>query len=449
MIHPARRAVATLGVAVPVALAAAFASPALWPLGLAWLGVVAAALGIDAMALRSRDRLDVLPLCPTALHVGETETLRVRLRGERQADCEVLVDVSGPAAPLDAVKVAADETSADDTSADETPGEGAPFVDVPFRIRTERRGTVRLTAVWLRSTGPLGLARRTERRAIDIGIAVMPNTVAVKRDALRFASADAPLGAKPQHQKGSGSEFEALRDYAAGLDIRAIDWKHSARHRRLVCKEFQTERNHHVMLALDTGHLMAERVDGVTKLDRACTALLLLGYVSLKAGDRVGLCAFDAGTRAFLAPAGGMAALARWQRAMAGLDYRMEETNFTLAVTELAGRLTRRSLVIIATDFVDTVTAELMVANLGHLARRHLVVFGAVAERALARHVAAAIDGMEDASRAVVAHDLLRERRTVFARLARLGVLCVEAPAERLGPELINRYLAIKTRDLI
>ena len=125
------------------------------------------------------------------------------------------------------------------------------------------------------------------------------------------------------------------------------------------------------------------------------------------------------------------------------------ETNFTLALSELAGRLTRRSLVIVATDFVDTVTTELMVHNVGHLAKRHLVLFAAPAETSLARHLAAEITDLEDVSRAVVAHDLLRERRTVFARLARLGVLCVEAPVERLGPELINRYLAIKARDLI
>ena len=175
----------------------------------------------------------------------------------------------------------------------------------------------------------------------------------------------------------------------------------------------------------------------------------MLGYASLKAGDRVGFCAFDARMRAFLAPTSGMSALARIQRACAAIGYRLEETNFTLALTELGGRLTRRSLIIIATDFVDTVTAELMVDNIGRLAKRHLVVFATLTETSLARHLAAELEGVEDVARAVVAHDLLRERRTVFARLARLGALCVEAPVERLGPELINRYLAIKARDLI
>lgn len=434
MIHPTARAAVALGVAAPLALAAGLAAPSAWPFGIVWLCVVLAALGLDVLALLTAPRVLVEPRCPTALHVGERESATLVLRGERRSALDLLVDVEGPAAPIPPFAVAAGaETN----------------MEVALPIRTERRGTVRLAAVWLRRSGPLSFATRSERRALGVDVPVLPNIVAVKRQALAFAAADAPLGAKPQYQRGSGTEFEALRDYVAGLDTRAIDWKHSARHRALVCKEFQTERNHHVVLALDTGRLMAEVVDGVTKLDRACTGLLLLSYVSLKAGDRVGFCAFDARTRAFLAPAGGMSTLAHVQRVVAAIDYRSEETNFTLALSDLAGRLTRRSLVIVATDFVDTVTTELMLHNVGHLAKRHLVLFAAPAETSLARHLAAEITDLEDVSRAVVAHDLLRERRTVFARLARLGVLCVEAPVERLGPELINRYLAIKARDLI
>lgn len=434
MTHPTARGAVALGVAAPLAMAAALVSPAAWLFGVAWLGVVLAAFGLDVLALRPGGRILAQPRCPAALHVGERERATIVLRGERPAAFDVLVDWEGPAAPSAPVAV---------------PANGRTTAEAHFPIRAERRGIVRLRAVWLRCSGPLRLAARVEQRPLDLELPVLPNIMAVKREALTFAAADAPLGAKPQHQKGSGAEFEALRDYAAGLDSRAIDWKHSARHRRLVCKEFQTERNHHVVLALDTGHLMGELAGGVTKLDRACTALLVLGYASLKAGDRVGFCAFDARIRAFLTPTGGMSALARMQRACAAIGYHLEETNFTLALTELGGRLTRRSLIIIATDFVDTVTAELMVENIGRLAKRHLVVFATLTEPSLARHLAADLDGLEDVARAVVAHDLLRERRTVLARLARLGVLCVEAPVERLGPELINRYLAIKARDLI
>ena len=449
MIHPTPRAAVLAGAAAPLAVAVALAAPSYWPFGVAWLAILLAGFGLDALTLLGRARLVAELRRPKALHVGERETVALVLRGRRPAAVDVLLDMEGPALPLAGQRVAAGDES---------------VVELPFTVSTTRRGTVRLPQVWLRTRGPLSLAAQTRRQPLDVEIVVLPNVVAVRRQALVLSTTDAPLGAKPQHQKGSGSEFEALRDYAAGLDRRAIDWKHSARHGKLLCKEFQTERNHHIVLALDTGHLMAEPttkdpspeaarmeepVHGIAKLDHVCTALLLLSYISLKAGDRVGLCTFDARIGSYLAPSAGLSVMARVQNALATVEYSTAETNFTLALAELGGRLTRRSLIVVATDFVDTVTADLMVKNLGHLASRHLMVFLTPANSALAKQFGGDLGGVADVARAVVANDLLRERRAVFARLRRLGVSCVEAPVEQLGPELVNRYLAIKARDLI
>ena len=433
MIHPTARAAVAVGIAAPAALIVAFVAPGWWVIGPAWLAVVLAAIAADAVGLVRR-RIDAGVEPPQVLHVGEPDRINVRIGSSESVPIDFTIDVEGPTAPLDThtAHLAADGT-----------------VEEEIEIHPHRRGNVRLTGLWLRSTGPLGFAARTLRQPLDADCPVVPNIASVKRQALVFASSDAPLGFKPQIEKGAGSEFEALREYAAGLDTRTIDWKHSARHRKLVCKEFQTERNHHVVLALDTGHLMAETVDGLPKLDHAIGALLLLGYVSLRTGDKVGVAAFDARTRAFVTPSGGMGTMARLQRAFAAVDYSAEETNFTLALAELRGRLPRRSLIVVATDFVDTVTADLMIDNVGYLAQRHLIIFVALSDTSLEDPFARRPDDLEHVARAVVAYDLMRERRAVFARLARLGVLCVEAPASRLGPSLVNRYLAVKARDQI
>ena len=445
MIHPTRRAAAACGVAVPLAAATAFAWPHHWLFGLAWLGAVAAGFCIDALALLRRRRLEVELRCPKALHVGEEEPIAVVLRG-RSSAMDVLLDVLGPALPVPAAQLPIDG------------GADREVAEVPFTLQPKRRGVIRIPHAWLRCRGPLDLANQTQRHSLDAEVPVLPNIRAVQRQALAFSAADAPLGAKPQHQKGSGTEFEALRDYAPGLDLRTIDWKHSARHRKLLCKEFETERNHHVMLALDTGRLMAEPsgplangdpAAGLAKLDDLCTMLLLLAYTSLKIGDRVGFCAFAARPSHYLAPSGGMAVMARMQRAFAAVDYSAEETNFTLALAELGGRLTRRSLVVIATDFADTVAAELMIENVGHLARRHLVVFVAPANEAISQYIGGELDSLAAVARSVVARDLMQQRQAVFARLQRLGVMCLEAPAQSLGAALVNRYLAIKRRDLL
>lgn len=433
MIRPAPRAAWALGGGAPALLVVALLAPSWWQLGIGWLAFVLAISLADTFALIFV-RVEAKVECPRVLHLGDRAAATLLLRARRPLQAEFVVDVEGPVRPFEAGTVRVMEG-------------GIAKCELP--ISTIRRGSVRLPRVWLSIRGPLGFMARIVRRELGVEAAVVPNVAAIKRQALAFMAQDAPLGVKPQFQKGSGTEFESLREYLPGLDPRGIDWKHSARHYKLLCKEFQTERNHHVVLAIDTGRLMVENLDGIPKLDRGFQALLLLAYVSLKAGDRVGFCAFDARTRAFLAPASGFGVMGRVQNSFAALDYTTEETNFTLALTELSGRLRRRSLVVIVTDFVDTVTAELMIENMGRMAQRHLLVFAALGNPALQRQFEQPPENMATAARAVLAHELMRERRAVFSRLRRLGVLCIETPAERLDSALIRRYLAIKHRDLI
>jgi uncharacterized protein (DUF58 family) len=266
---------------------------------------------------------------------------------------------------------------------------------------------------------------------------------------LQFMSREALFGSKVQEQRGEGTEFESLRDYVTGMDSRFIDWKHSARHRKLVSKEFRTERNHQIILAFDTGYLMVEPVDGLPRLDHAINAGLLLSWISLQGGDFVGLLAFDEVLRQYQQPRRGVSNFARLQRATAGLDYRHTETNFTLGLAELATRLRRRALVILFTDFVDTVTAELMIESMQRVANRHVVIFVTQRGSVLQRAVDAAPERFEDVAQAVIAHDFLRERSIVFERLERLGVHCLDVPSRGLSVALINRYLHVKQRGLI
>jgi uncharacterized protein (DUF58 family) len=234
-----------------------------------------------------------------------------------------------------------------------------------------------------------------------------------------------------------------------GLDHRAIDWKASAHHVKLIAREYRSERNHQVIIAFDTGHLMAERLEGVPRLDHGINAGLLLTWAALKTGDRVGLFGFDEEVRLYSEPRGGMPSFAALQRQSAGLDYSTGETNFTLGLMSLSRRLKRRTLVVIFTDFVDTVTAELMVENLTRLATRHLVLCITLTDPDLRTAAEEAPVNAESLSRAVVAADLVREREVVLMRLRRLGIHCIDVAAASVNSELINRYLEIKRRELV
>ena len=437
MIRPTRRAVLLFAAGIPVALVPLLIDSGLWPIGLIFIAAALLLLGIDAILAPARRAFVATVGTPAALYVGESDALTLDLAlpsGRFGATAEIKCDVGELLAPPP------------DRRATLSPGQTARL---EFPIEAKRRGQAVIERLWLRWTGPLGLAARQRIEPVARTLPVLPNIRAVRAGAARFFSPDALFGIKAQNQQGDGSEFDALRAYLPGLDRRSIDWKHSARHRQLVCKEFRTERNHPIVLAFDTGYLMSEPLGGIPKLDHAINAGLLLGYMSLKSGDQVGLFAFDSAVRRYVVPSGGTQQFARLQRSTGELAYRHEETNFTLGLTDLLGRLNRRALIILMTDFVDTITAELMVENVARLAARHLVICVTLQDPSLFATAAAAPDSIDDVARAVVADGFIRERTVVFERLRRLGVHSLDVPVERMGMEMLNRYLLIKRRELI
>ncbi|MDB5621291.1 DUF58 domain-containing protein, partial [Tardiphaga sp.] len=312
-----------------------------------------------------------------------------------------------------------------------------------------RRGEGEIETLWLRWRGPLGLVWKQVRDAPGRKIAVIPNIQAVKDEAIRLFSREALFGLKEQLESGDGSEFHALRELVGGMDPRTIDWKQSARHTKLLSKEFRTERNHPIVFAIDCGRLMCDPLLGVPRIDRALNAALLLAYVSLKLGDRAGIFGFDAKPRVFSGVLSGAGAFPMLQRVAAGLDYSTEETNFTLGLTQLSAALERRSLVVIFTDFADTTSAELMLENVARLLRKHLVLFVVLRDEELESIARREPVEADDISRAVTAQALLRERDVVTSRLRRLGAHIIDAPADRLGPNLLSAYLDLKRRELM
>ena len=321
--------------------------------------------------------------------------------------------------------------------------------EAELRITPLRRGDGRIETLWSRWSGPLGLAWVQRRDALDRPLAVTPNIAGVRDAALRLFSRDAMLGVKAQLETGEGSEFHALKEFQTGMDIRAIDWKQSARHGKLVGREYHSERNHPIMLALDTGRLMCAPLQGIARIDHVINAALLMAFVSLKLGDRVGLFAFDARPRISSGPASGAGAFPLLQKLAAGIDYSTEETNFTLGLTTLAGQLNRRALVVIFTDFADPTSAQLMLENVGRLLRTHLVMFVVLRDLELEELADRQPEEADDISRAVIAGSLLQQREAVLGRLRRAGAQIVEATPDQLGPDLVNTYLDAKRRDLL
>ncbi|MFN0060443.1 MAG: DUF58 domain-containing protein [Planctomycetota bacterium] len=437
--RPTALALILFAVGIPVALLPILIDARLWGLWAMYLAACGVALLLDGLFMLPARRLDLTIETPPFLYIGAQLALTAQLRvarGTLPADgFDALCELDPELVPQPQMRVGVID-------------EPALQFEVPLVPR--RRGQVRIAALWLRWRGPWGLMCRVLRHPIDREIAVIPNVLGIRDAALRFFSNREFLaGMKRERYIGDGSEFESLREYLPGLDHRAMDWKASARRRKLLCREFEAERNHQVVLAYDTGHLMREPIAGIPRLDHAINAGLLLSYVCLRTGDRVGMYAFDAKVRAFNAPQGGMHSLAVLQHATADLDYSADESNFTLALTDLSTRMRRRSLIVLLTEFVDTVTAQLMLENVERLSRRHLVIFVAIRDPWLAETTSAEPTDLLQLERAVVARTLATERELVVRKLERMGVRCVSASPRDVSVRLLNTYLDIKRRELI
>lgn len=437
MMRPTLRAVLIFGATLPVAVMLLTYDTELWPISLDLGLFVLALIAIDAALCVRPSRLDIVAEAPNRLFVGSEGGLTVKIglvNTSRRLVLDVLAEQRGDLAPPEPRLL---------------PIEPGQTGETTLPILPRRRGRIAIDALWLRWRGPLGLATRTYRRPLSMTIDVVPDIRGIASAGIQFFSRDAIDGIKVQHQKGEGTEFEALREHAPGLDSRFIDWKRSAKHLKLLSKEFRVERNHQIVLAFDTGYLMAEPVDGLSRLDHAIHAGLLLGWVSLRCGDYVGSFGFDARIRQFMQPSRGMNYFARLQNASGQLGYQAEETNFTLGLAELNARLKRRALVVLFTEFIDTTTAELLLESLQRMSNRHAVIFVTLRDPLLPGIVDARPERFQAVAEAVVAHDLLRERAVVLERLTRMGVHCLEIPPRGLAVGLVNRYLMIKQRGLL
>lgn len=312
-----------------------------------------------------------------------------------------------------------------------------------------RRGTASLTRLWLRWDGPLGLGARQITRPLDQTIRIWPNLAPVRSRALQTFLRDAQSGLIARRIRGEGTQFEALSEYEAGMDRRRIDWKASARHTRLYARENESERNNQIVFAFDCGQAMCEALDGQPRIDRAVTAALTCAYVALKSGDKCALFGF-AQTPQLLTPfISDARAFHRLQAAAASLDYASAEPNFTLALATLTAKLKRRSLIVLFSDFTDPTAAELMVESIGRLVDRHLVVFVTLADSELETFITAPPTDLATLARSVTAESLAQQRALVLQRLRRMGVDVIEAPWERIGYQLIDRYLAIRNAEAI
>ena len=432
---PAPRLLVLLGLSVPAALAVGVYAPDAWPwVPLAALALLAVAV-LDAafapvgqgvaLSLQPPPFLDLGRVCETPLGVT--------FKGYAPAVLELRLD-------LDARLAGSDYERRLTRDAD------GRFKAV-LRLRAATRGPADIKAAYLRWRGPLGLVHVQKTLRLDAHIVVTPDLKGVEQDAADLFSLDNIYGVRVQNQLYNGSEYHALREYDASQDHRRIDWRSSSRHMKLYSREYQAERNHHIVLAFDTGRLMGEPLAGLKRLDRAIYAGLLLGYTGLKIGDHVRAFSFGARPQPVGPVLSGTHGFDVLKYQLGALTDTVEESNHTLALADLNAKVARRSLIVLFSDFIDEISADLMIEALNRLAKKHLVLFVAFRDEVVEDLMAHAPDTADDVTRAVFARRLASQRERVLTQLRRQGVEVLEAPSAQLATAIVNRYLALKRAD--
>lgn len=310
-------------------------------------------------------------------------------------------------------------------------------------LRPTRRGDRPAARVTVRALGPLGLAGRQGSHAVPWRVRVLPafgarRHLPGKLDRLRQLE-----GRNPVLLRGAGTEFDTLREYVAGDDVRSIDWRASARASDVVVRTWRPERDRHVLVVLDTSRTSAGRVGDAPRLDAAMDAALLLGALASRAGDRVDLLAYDRRLRARVQGAAPAELLPAFVEAMAPLEPELVEADLPGLVSTVLASARRRSLVVLMTGLEAAAMEEGLLPVLAPLVRRHRLLVAAVADPALA--VLAGGRGDAEAVYAAAAAERARtERAAVHELLLRRGVDVVDESPEQLAPALADRYLALK-----
>jgi uncharacterized protein (DUF58 family) len=441
--YPTRAAVFAAAIGLPVTLMLAMFLPGLWLIGAGWVAAVMGLIVLDALLAASIARMEPHIDAPGSGYVGHDYDIRVTTEFGPGIP---------PRAPEQRLSVN-DRLSVTPTLARAGVGDGGMLS--LFGMRTDLRGTAVLERIWTRWQGPLGLIWRQRIDPLQSEIPVTSDTQMVRDTAAEIFSKDANIGQKLQRLRGDGTEFDGLTEWLPGMDKRSIDWKHSARHGTLLSREFRTERNHNIIFAFDSGHIMAEEVENLetgeamTKLDRALNAALLMAFVSLKIGDKVGIYAFDERPYLYAPAIGNTRSFSQIRRVSAKVEYSTAETNFTLGLSQLAQNLQRRTLIVVFTDFVDSTQAELMVENMARLLKRHIVIFVAFRNTALDKLITQNAQTPQEAAASLIGDGLMRERDIVLRRLERMGVNVIDADAETLNMKVLNTYMLLKARNAI
>ncbi|NND98360.1 MAG: DUF58 domain-containing protein [Pirellulaceae bacterium] len=318
------------------------------------------------------------------------------------------------------------------------------------KLTPGRRGAFQLENIYLRFSSPLKLWNRHLTKEVRNQLNVYPDMKQLAEYALLARTNRLSLiGVRRTRRIGQDSDFERLRDYSRDDNYRHIDWRSTARRRKLTVRQFQSDQSQRVIFLLDCGRMMTNERDGYSLLDHALNSTLMMAYVALSQGDSVGMLCFSDTIHAYIPPAGGKSQINRLIQA--GFDQfpRLVESRYDQAFLYLSSHCKRRSLVVLATNVIDEVNANSVVDYLTNINGQHLPLGVLLRDREMFDAADSPDGDSFQMYRAAAAADILLWRQQVLKDLEHRGVLIVDAFPDELTAPLVNQYLEVKAKHLL
>jgi len=407
------------------------------PAGVALISLATALAALDWRRL-ARVRLEVSRSCDEKLSLGAGNVVRISIRNPGHARVVGMLrdeypegfDCDGNEMPLDLPPRSEHE--------------------VMYYVTPPRRGDFEFGEIYVRIDGRLGLVTRQIRYPAKRAVKVFPNLLDIRRYEIGLRR-ERPLqpGQRVTRVRGRGTDFESLRDYVPDDEFRALDWKATARRGKLTTRQYQQEKSQNVVIVLDSGRVMGPIVAGLTRLDHAINAAVMLGHVAAQKGDKVGLMAFAEDVLSYSPPRAGKSQVLNLLRLTYNLKEASGDSNYARAVPFLARKWTRRSLVLFFTDLIDPDSSKPLITQIAGLAKKHLCVVVAMSDPAVLDAARGPFESPDDAFRAAAARQVLHARKQAAAQLARLGAIVLDLPPDHFTPSVVNEYLNLKSRGLL
>jgi uncharacterized protein (DUF58 family) len=319
-----------------------------------------------------------------------------------------------------------------------------------YGVKPPRRGRFEFGQTALRFRSRFRLVWCQMNVVEPVAVKVYPNIRRAREAELKALGARSVVSShRKTSWRGEGREFESMRDYVRGDELRHISWTATARRGKLTTRQYQIERDQTILIALDAGRLMTARIEQETKLDSAVHATLALLSAAGRAGDNAGLVVFGRRIKSYLPPGRGREHMEAALEALHAVEPEMIEPSYPHAFEFIAANSKRRSLVVLLTDLVDEEGSKELLTSLHILRPRHLPLVVTIADRDLKAVVRKAPESVKDLFTQSVAEEIIHHREAALRWVESVGGLALDVTAAALAPALLETYLRVKERGLL